>query len=153
VGSPKVKISDAFNGVQRVALDTAPLIYLVENHPDYADRMDEIVDHIEEHAVQAFTSALTLTEVLVVPKRNGDSVLEAAYKSILLNGKNLSLVTIDATTADLAANLRAKYSLRTPDALQVASAIVNKCDAILTNDQGLKRVTELRVLVLDELDI
>ena len=115
--------------------------------------MDEVVEQIETRAIRAFTSALTLTEVLVVPKRNGDLVLEAAYKSILLGGKNLSLVAIEAATADMAANLRAKYSLRTPDALQVSSAIINNCDAILTNDQGLKRVTELRVLVLDELEI
>lgn len=44
-------------------------------------------------------------------------------------------------------------TLRTPDALQIAAALVAGCEAFLTNDAGLKRVTELRVLVLDELEM
>jgi predicted nucleic acid-binding protein len=46
--------------------------------------------------------------------------------------------------------LRARYNLRTPDALQVATALVRRCEAFLTNDARLKRVTEIRVLTLDD---
>jgi len=60
---------------------------------------------------------------------------------------------IDAETAKRAATLRAKYNLRTPDALQVATALEFDCQAFLTNDIALKRVTELRVLILDELEL
>jgi predicted nucleic acid-binding protein len=63
------------------------------------------------------------------------------------------MLPIDAVVADMAASLRAKYSLRTPDALQVGTAIVNRCEALLTNDNGLKRVSELSILVLDELEL
>jgi predicted nucleic acid-binding protein len=51
-----------------------------------------------------------------------------------------------------AAELRAKYNLRTADALQVASALSVNCDTFLTNDKQLNRLTELRVLVLDDLE-
>jgi hypothetical protein len=43
--------------------------------------------------------------------------------------------------AERAAELRARYNLRTPDALQVATALVRRCEAFLTNDARLKRVT------------
>jgi predicted nucleic acid-binding protein len=49
--------------------------------------------------------------------------------------------------------ISARYSLRTPDALQVATALAAGCAALLTNDVRLQRVTELRVLVLDELEL
>ena len=38
-------------------------------------------------------------------------------------------------------------------ALHVAAAIDASCDAFLTNDLGIKRVTEIKILVLDELEL
>ncbi|MBW4523229.1 MAG: PIN domain-containing protein [Scytolyngbya sp. HA4215-MV1] len=44
-----------------------------------------------------------------------------------------------------------QYNLKLPDALQIATARVTGCQAFLTNDTALKRVGELRILVLSEL--
>ena len=60
---------------------------------------------------------------------------------------------IEWPTAQRAAELRAAYRLLTPDALQLTVALEAGCEALLTNDRTLKRVTELRVLVLDELEL
>jgi predicted nucleic acid-binding protein len=65
----------------------------------------------------------------------------------------MQLVSIDPETAKVAADLRARYNLRTPDALQLATAIKAGCDAFLTNDATLKKVTELKILVLSELQL
>ncbi len=53
--------------------------------------------------------------------------------------------------ADTAAELRARFRLRTPDALQLATAIETGCGAFLTNDHASRRVTDIRVLILDDL--
>jgi predicted nucleic acid-binding protein len=90
-----------------------------------------------------------LTEVLTQPYRVGNDVLARRYRRFLLRGRNFSL---DPITAD-SANLRARYGLRTPDALQIAAALAAGCGAFLTNDAHLQRVSELRVLVLDELEL
>ena len=50
-----------------------------------------------------------------------------------------------------AAELRAKYGLRTPDAIQLASVIYKKGDVLITNDKGLKRVKEIKVLALEDI--
>jgi predicted nucleic acid-binding protein len=55
--------------------------------------------------------------------------------------------------AEQAADLRARYGLRTPDALQIATGLTAGYAALLTDDARLQRVTELRVLVLDELEL
>ena len=43
------------------------------------------------------------------------------------------------------------YNIRLPDALQIAAALAAGCEAFLTNDGGLKRVSEIKVLVVSEL--
>jgi predicted nucleic acid-binding protein len=43
--------------------------------------------------------------------------------------------------------------LRTPDAILIATAIMAGCDAFLTNDKRLKQVTEIKVLVLEDLEL
>ncbi|MFB2977929.1 type II toxin-antitoxin system VapC family toxin [Microseira sp. BLCC-F43] len=52
-----------------------------------------------------------------------------------------------------AEQIRSRYNLQLPDAFQIAIALAANCEAFLTNDVILRRVTELRVLVLDELPV
>ena len=101
----------------------------------------------------AITSVVTLTETLVHPLRNADTALAEEYRVLLLETEGIVSLPVDAATAHLAAELRARYALRTPDAIQIATAIGAGCDAFLTNDGGLRRVTELRIIVLDDLTL
>ena len=75
------------------------------------------------------------------------------YRDILVNSDAHTLVSITVPIAESAADLRVRFNLRTPDALHVATAISAGCDAMLTNDAQLKRVQELPILVLDELEL
>ena len=70
---------------------------------------------------------------------------------LIVHGHNTVFTLIDHRSAQRAAELRARYNLTLPDALQMAVALESGCDAFLTNDSGFKRVTELRGLILDEL--
>jgi len=148
-----VKISDALKGVHRLGVETAPYIYYVENHPVYADKMDAIFQRVELTGIEIHTSAITLTEVLMKPIQANDQALIASYREMLVTTDYIYLNTVTSEQAEHAAYLRARYNLRTPDALHVASAVLAGCSALLTNDLGLKRVQELRVLVLSDLDI
>ena len=148
-----MKIDDAFRNVGYVGLDTTPFIYFVERHPVYVDVIREIFRRITNGDYQAASSVITLTEVLVQPLRKKDKTLADEYRDLLYNGANFQLFSLNSPIAETAAELRAKYNLRTPDALQIAAAMENGCDAFLCNDNGLKRVTELKILILDELTL
>jgi predicted nucleic acid-binding protein len=91
--------------------------------------------------------------VLIQPFRHGTTHLQQEYRDLLLHSAHFQTLAVNAHEAEQAAELRARYNLRTPDAIQVASAIGAGCEAFLTNDLGLQRVTELRVLVLAELEL
>ena len=153
MGRGSLNLDAALRSARRLYLDTAPLIYWVEAYPDYISKMDRIVDAIETTSVQALTSVLTLTEVMVQPLRVGNTDLAQEYLDILVIRDEYELVEFSTNIAITAASIRARYSLRTPDAIHVATAIKSGCDAILTNDRDFRRVQDLNVLVLDDLDL
>ena len=68
-----------------VAVDTAPLIYLIEENPSYLSRVRPFFEAVDRGELQVVTSTLTLTEVLVHPLRQGDPELADQYRRILLD--------------------------------------------------------------------
>ena len=64
---------------------------------------------------------------------------------------NLEIVEIDLELVGLASDLMAKYGIRAPDALQIASALHVRATGFVVNESKLKRVAELEVVVLDEI--
>ena len=92
-----------------------------------------------------------MIEVLVHPKKEFNIELENQYWEILINNANMEIIPLDISIAQKAAELRARYDLKIPDAIQLATGIITDCDVLLTNDQSLKKVKEIRVIVINEL--
>lgn len=137
--------------IRRLFLDTAPIIYYVEENERYLPLVSIIFERIDEGTLTAVTSPITLAECMVFPCRLGRADLATAFNEVILRGHNTIFVPIDGGVADRPASLRARYDLSLADAFQVAVAVAAECDAFLTNDRRLKRVEELDMLVLDEL--
>lgn len=151
MGRQFVNGNDILQGVTSIYIETAPLIYYVEENPRYLAPMDTIINAIEQSNLVAMSSVITLTEVLSHPIKLGNHRLEQQYQDILVNGESFQLISVNIQIAQEAARLRARYGLRTPDAIHVASALYAQCQAFLTNDKAITKVNELRVLLLDEL--
>jgi predicted nucleic acid-binding protein len=148
-----MKVDVALQTVSRLFLDSGPVIYYVEANPSYLALMDRIFDCFDAQQIQAVTSPITLAECLVLPMREHNQAKQQVFIDILTLPNLADFLAIDATIARSAAEIRARYSLKLPDALQVASAIAAKCEAFLTNDVQLKRVSGLQILVIDELEL
>ncbi|MGI8689309.1 MAG: type II toxin-antitoxin system VapC family toxin [Thermomicrobiales bacterium] len=142
----------ALVGMTALGFDIASLIYFIERHPDYGVLMREVFRRVDTGTIAGYTSTITVTEILTKPYQVQDDVLAHRYRTLLLRSRNFTVVPIDAVIADRAAEIRARYRLRTPDALQLATAIQAGCEAFLTNDHALRRVVDIRVLILDELE-
>jgi predicted nucleic acid-binding protein len=148
-----VKISDALKGVALLGVETSPFIYFVERHPIYLDRMRAIFQLVNAGKPKVVASVIALAEVLVLPIETGNETYQREYREMLLNTRSITTELVSVAIAERAARLRVACRLRTPDALHIATAIIAGCDAFLTNDKGLRRVTEIPVLVLDELEV
>jgi len=136
---------------QTVGLDTAPLIYFIEQNEMYLDLVRAFFQAMNKGEFRVVTSTLTLTEVLVRPIRAGNIELAEQYREIISDEANLTALPISVEIAEAAAHIRAKHNLRTPDAIQVASAIQGGASFFLTNDVRLIDVPDLEVLVLNNL--
>lgn len=148
-----MKVNNAIQGIRRLFLDTAPIIYYVENHPNYYELTQVIFDGIDEGLLLGVTSPISLSECLVYPYKLGLIALAQDFIYLIVDGENINFVLIDEDIGNLAAQMRARYSLSLTDALQIATAIQSNCDAFLTNDLQLKRVNELSILVISELTL
>lgn len=134
-----------------VAIDTAPLIYLIEENPVWSPVVQPFFQALDNGHFRAVTSTIILAEVLVHPLRHSNTALAARYRQILLRARNLSTIPVTVPIAEKAAELRASHGFRTPDAIQLATAVHAKADSFLTNDRVLSLPGVLRVLTLANL--
>ncbi len=134
----------------KIALDTMIFIYHLEDYPQYSEMTETLFRHIELGRSVGVTSYITLLEILVRPKQERKFNIVAEYKELLLTFPNLTFIPTDLHIVDLASSLRAKYAIKTPDAIQTATAIAEKADVFITNDERLKKVVETSVIMLDE---
>jgi len=133
-----------------VGVDTAPLIYFIEDVTPYADLLHPVFDRLERHALAAVTSTITLAEILTKPLADKNFTLVDEIKFTLKTFSTLSMVAIDEKLAEVAALVRARHAIRLPDALQMAAAIQGEATLFITNDKRLKNVDGIEVLVLSD---
>lgn len=148
-----MRISDAAQNVTRLFLDTAPIVYYIEKNPKYFALTTPIFDLVDKGTLTAVLSPVTLAECLVGPYRSGLITLQQEFLSLLTYGRNILFSPIDHLCSFADAELRARYNLNLLDAMQVAVALNAGCEALLTNDAALRRVAELRILVVDDLEL
>jgi predicted nucleic acid-binding protein len=125
-----------------ILLDTNCFIYYFEDNENYADKLEIIFDNIQKGKNKAYMSVLSILEILVKPKKENNIFLENRYKLMLSNYPNLSILDVTVNIADIAARLRAKYSIKTPDAIILATALRINADYIITCDIKLKGICE-----------
>ena len=134
-----------------IGLDTPIFIYFLENNERYGPLAQLTLNGIEKGKWQGITSTITVMEITIRPWQLGRKSAAREYEAVLVHFPNLSVVDVDRNVARAAAQLRAKYNVTPPDALQVAASLSFGAKAFLTNDRRLSRLRELiDVLVLDD---
>ena len=133
-----------------VYLDTAPIIYYVENVSPYADLLEPVFQAVKSGSLRACTATLTLAETLVVPYRKNDLVLLEKIETLLTKTSDLTILPLTPDIARETAKIRAAFSIKTPDAIQLATAHVSGIDYFLTNDKGLKNFSPMQIVLLDD---
>ena len=134
-----------------VFLDTAPLIYYIEENRNYSSILNKLFLANSKGEFLFQTSVITLLEVLVLPMRENEQQLVEEYQNILCNSPSIEIIDLTIDIAIKAASLRAKYGLKTPDSIQVATALNASSEFFLTNDIRLKAISEIEILILDEI--
>lgn len=124
-------------------IDSAPIIYVLEDHPKLAPAFRPVFEAHEDGLVRLAVTTVTLAEVLTGPLSARDEVLVERYRATL---RSWFVVELDAEIAESAARLRAACKLKLADAVQAASALAVGADALVTHDRDFSTLRDLRVL-------
>lgn len=134
-----------------IALDTSVFIYQLEANARYLPLTDHIFIWLERPDSKAVSSTITMTELLVQPYRDSDEQRVDEFYGLLSTYPNLAWIAPSLEIADVAARFRALHRLRTPDALQAATAETSGATGLITNDAVFERVKTFETLVLERL--
>lgn len=136
---------------KRVFVDTAPIIYYLENSALYMEPVKKFFEKCLEENIQIVTSAITIEEYLVFPYSSGKMEFADNFKRFI-EYMNIRVVNIDSYIAEQGAKIRGQYkNFKAMDALQIAAAIVSGCDMFFTNDKQLRQEKELPCMTMDDL--
>lgn len=115
-----------------IYLDACLLIYLAEAHPDFGPQVRAAMGRAGDSSFAI--SPLVKMECLVAPFKRADPVLQRSYESLFLR---FQILQLSETVFLQAAQFRARFGLKTPDALHLACAQHHGCEALWTNDGRL----------------
>lgn len=137
--------------LQRVLVDTMVFSYHISNHPRYAPLTQVVMEMIEAGYIEGITTTITMAELLTVPARAGNQRAMDEYELYLSSFPHLLILPLDISIARETAIVRAATGLRTPDAVQIATARIAGARAIVTNDRRwLGRVETPQIIILDD---
>lgn len=146
-----MSLAEELEDIGSVFIDTAPVIYYIEAHPQFGPIAKAIIDAAISGKITAYSSVITLAEVLPKPVEEKKERLAKKFSEFLKDESVFSLLDITPQTAERAGWLRGKYPvLRALDALQLASAIEAGADVFITNDKKLQRFSEIKTLLLSD---
>lgn len=141
-------------GSEKVFFDTSPFIYLIEDNPNYSLKVRNFIsEQIVNYESTLYTSSLTLAEFYVKPKQNNSQEIIEKFKN-KLRELDFKVFDITSSIAKFSADLRAKYkTLKSFDAIQLATAISFGCNKFLTNDLRLVSVikNEIEIVIVENL--
>jgi predicted nucleic acid-binding protein len=136
---------------QKVHIDSAIFIYYFEKDAQRATLLKELFESVRTGRLKALTSHLTLLEVLVKPIQLKRFDLVRQYVIFLSRSRNFVLQPCEEHVAQKAARIRADHGFRTPDAIQLATAVIHRAESFVTNDHRLRAFGELNIVVIDSL--
>lgn len=133
---------------KRVLINTSVWIYHFEQHPIFAAPAADIIEQLEDGRFRGIASELTLLELIVRPLQLGRQDAADDYETLLSYFPNLQLEPVTREILLEAAGLRARFRLRTPDAIQLATGLQAGATLAITNDEAWRDLTVIETVIL-----
>ena len=125
---------------------------LMAGEPSWPSTLD-IVRELDRVGVTAVELGVPFSDPIAdgpVIQAAGNRALARRYESVLTRAHGVTMVDIDRDQIRLAAYLRARHRVRTPDALQLSAALSRQCGTFLTNDRAFPELPDLNIVQLND---
>ncbi len=135
---------------RKIYFDTNVLIYLIENHPVYRNKIVSLIKAMDELDCITVTSELTLAECLVKPFAENDQRSQAIYIDHVKNSDFLQVKPVSQKILIEAARLRSIFKNKLPDSIHLATALASSCDVFVGNDKKIRVADSIQLVTLDD---
>jgi predicted nucleic acid-binding protein len=136
--------------VSRIFWDTNLFIYLFEKNIQFYSRTAALRKRMIERKDELMTSAMTLGEIQVGPRRTKDVSRAEKYRDAIR--QTSAVIPFDDRAADIYAQLRENVAIRPPDAIQLSCAAAAGVELFITNDVNLQKLTVPGIHFITSLD-
>ena len=135
-----------------ILLDSMTVIYFLEQHEQYGELARQVFQRIESGDLRGLMTSLVFAELLVPLYRSKKAETVRQFVDVLSNYRHLTILEVSTEISMEAARLRARYGLRTPDAIHGATALLGQADGILTNDKNFNHLANegLNIWLFDQ---
>ncbi|MCG6121871.1 MAG: type II toxin-antitoxin system VapC family toxin [Microvirga sp.] len=141
---------------RRVYVDTNAFIDFIEREGEASDALGRVFQAARDGRLTAPTSELTLAEILVRPKREGDVALVKTYLDLPVFSRLVTLTPVSREVLVESAEYRAAAGQAgveapdrrnfLPDAIHVVTAARAGCGTFLARDARIRLPVEMRRL-------
>lgn len=146
--SPRPNTGSAYQGHRRVLIDTNIWLYHLEGSAEFGPAAADLLRAVEHGEIEGVASELTLMEMQVRPLRLDRQDIADQYELLLDHFPHLLLAPVARDILLTAAALRAKYKLKSPDAIVLATGIRRGATLVVSNDRQWQRVKEIETKAL-----
>ena len=136
--------------LKKIFLDATPIIYFIQHNAIYFEKVAKIFSFFSEADLKIISSDIVTAESCVHAYRNNDVEVLNNFAG-LLELLNVEILHTSEEIARKTAKIRAEYkSFETPDAFNLATAVIGGCDIFLTNDKRLRKFSEIEIITVED---
>ena len=144
MGFAREAFEERVGGLRHISLDSCACIYLLTRTEPFTAPIRGLFERADARQLTISLSRLVQMELLVHPMRSRDLREREVVVDLTERARGIETTDLTRSVLFLAAEIRAHTRLKTPDAIVVASAAVDGCEAIVGNDKRFRDMDGLR---------
>jgi uncharacterized protein len=125
--------------MSRIFWDTMLFIYLIDDHPEFSERVNYLLQRSLEREDEIFTSHLAMGEVLAGAAKSRFPEKTRKIRETMIEAGFQFLPFVERSVAPFA-HLRSVHRVKPADAMNLACAAAAGIDLFLTGDERLLKV-------------
>ncbi len=127
-----------------IYLDANIFVYSAINNGEMGEKSRVLLKKVMKDEIPACTSVLTWDEVVYAIRKKAGAQISIIEGEKLINFSNINWLQADENIIFLSQKLMKIYNLKPRDAIHAATAIVNKCDSIISDDSDFDKMKEIK---------
>ena len=142
--------TNKLKSIKLVGLDAMIFIYHFDQRKPYYPLTLKFFELLEKRKLKAITSIMSPIEVLSHPPLEKEPKKLEAFREFFAKEVGLEICDVNSEIGESAAALRRKHRLRTPDAIQLSTAMESQAEIFITNDDRFRKITHFPILLLKD---